>query len=359
MDIHAVTRRRIEEIAAWLPDEPKADGARIGERAAWERLAALPEAAAAIAEAEELSREPIPELSDERYLDFTTSGNRTAYEKPYFARFRRLDALLLAECLENRGRFMSGIVEMVEAVCSQRTWTVPAHDDRLTAFRGTPHVELCSAELCLKLARTRDWLGGALPEGLSGRMARECRRRVFEPYLLTARNRTDKAVRDRYPWHGWFDKDLANWNSVRHSCVLRAALAIVPDRRTRAEFVATAESSLPARLEGGFLPDGTCTEGIGYWNYGYGHHLMMGLSVRNATGGKVDFFRDPKNRLVMEYAYGCQMERGKSPPFADGAGSPDPGALALVRQVCPDVSSRAAASLGLLDGVFTRFRAFP
>ena len=36
--------KRTEEIAQWLPAEPKADGARIGDRAAWGRLAAMPEA---------------------------------------------------------------------------------------------------------------------------------------------------------------------------------------------------------------------------------------------------------------------------------------------------------------------------
>ena len=34
--------KRTDEIAQWLPAEPKADGARIGDRAAWGRLAARP-----------------------------------------------------------------------------------------------------------------------------------------------------------------------------------------------------------------------------------------------------------------------------------------------------------------------------
>ena len=338
---------RIDEIAAWLPDEPKADGARIGDRVAWGRLAALPEATDAVAAAEDLSGRPMPELTDERYLDFTRNGNRIDYEIPYFERAYRLDAFLLAECLENRGRFLPKIVEYAEAICSERTWTAPAHDDRLTAFHGTPHVELFSAERCLKLARTRDWLLGILPEGLSARIASECDRRVFQPYLLTARNLDDKEIRDRYPWHGWFEAGL-NWSSVCHSCVVRAALAVVHDRRIRAEIVAAAEGSLPVRMKYGFLPDGYCTEGIGYWNYGYGHHVMMGLSVRAATGGKVDFFRNPKNRLAIRYAYEFQLEKGKSPPFADGVGGPDIGVLALARQVCPDISSHDAANLGLL-----------
>ena len=41
----ALDSARIDEIAAWLPEKPAATGARIGDRAAWDRLAALPSAA--------------------------------------------------------------------------------------------------------------------------------------------------------------------------------------------------------------------------------------------------------------------------------------------------------------------------
>ena len=43
---------------------------------------------------------------------------------------------------------------------------------------------------------------------------------------------------------------------------------------------------------GGFTDDGYCSEGMGYWNYGFGHYIMMGLAVRAATKGKLDIFQD-------------------------------------------------------------------
>ena len=54
--------RRIDEIAGWLAEKPKADGARFGDRAAWERLALMPEASGVIAEAGEIVGLPIPEM---------------------------------------------------------------------------------------------------------------------------------------------------------------------------------------------------------------------------------------------------------------------------------------------------------
>lgn len=347
-DTVAERERRTDEIAAWLPAEPRADGARIGDRAAWGRIAAMPEAKDAVAEAEQVLSRPIPEVTDERYLDFTRNGNRIDYETPFFAREENLGKLLLAECLENKGRFLPKIVEYVEAMCGERSWTGPAHDPNLTCFNGKPHVDLFAAQRAFALAQTCDWLRDVLPPETKGRILAECNRRVFQPYLFLARNFRDPSRRQTMNCDWWYDCRL-NWNSVCHSCVTRAALAILPDRRTRAEIVASAEYAVPFALSA-YLGDGYCTEGMGYWNYGYGHHAMMALSVRAATGGKVDFFSDPKNRLTIQYAYGFQLEEGKSPAFADGGGaSPSLDVLALMRQVFPDLTSRSVEK----DGFFS------
>ena len=340
--------RRTDEIAQWLPEEPKADGARIGDRAAWGLLSAMPEAKEAVAQAGEILSQPIPKVTDERYLDYSRNGNRRDYETQFFAREINLVRLLLAECLENKGRFLPKIVEYVESMCSERSWTGPAHDPNLTCFNGKPHVDLFAAQRAFLLAQTCDWLREVLPSDVKKRILEECDRRVFQPYLFLARNFRDGAKRQSMVFNWWYDCRL-NWNSVCHSCVTRSALAILPDRRTRAEIIASAEYAVPFALSA-YLDDGYCTEGMGYWNYGYGHHAMMALSVRAATGGKVDFFSDPKNRMTVQYAYDFQLEEGKSPAFADGGDSnPSLDVLALMRQVFPDLTSRGVEE----DGFFS------
>lgn len=155
--------RRTDEIAQWLPEEPKADGARIGDRAAWGLLSAMPEAKEAVAQAGEILSQPIPKVTDERYLDYSRNGNRRDYETQFFAREINLVRLLLAECLENKGRFLPKIVEYVESMCSERSWTGPAHDPNLTCFNGKPHVDLFAAQRAFLLAQTCDWLREVLP----------------------------------------------------------------------------------------------------------------------------------------------------------------------------------------------------
>ncbi len=328
--------RRIDEIAGWLAEKPKADGARFGDRAAWERLALMPEASGVIAEAGEIVGLPIPEMPDALYLEFTRNGVRINYENLYFERERRFGRLMLAECMEGKGRFLPKLCEYIDAFCAMRSWTLPAHDPRLTSFEGKPHIDLFSADLALVLAQACDIMRDVLPQKQRDMIAAECDRRVFLPYLFLARNFRDGAKRATMDYNWWYDCRL-NWNSVCHSCAVRAALALVADRRTRAEFIASAESAVPFALSA-YLSDGYCTEGMGYWDYGYGHHVMMGLAVRAATGGKVDFFSDSKNRLASQYAYGFQLEPFKSPPFADGVASPSLGVLSLIRQVYPELT---------------------
>ncbi|MBR4170980.1 MAG: hypothetical protein IKR48_04955 [Kiritimatiellae bacterium] len=351
----ALDSARIDEITQWLPEKPAATGARIGDRAAWDRLAALPSAPRHIQDAEKALAEPIPDVPDDLYLEFSRNGNRRNFETPYFARLNSLSDLLLGECLENKGRFLPGIIAHVKAIAAERSWTMPAHDGELTCFNGTPHIDLGSSHRTLIFAFVYDWLRDVLPQDVKDLILAECDRRTFQPYLVTCREPDRKKIPRR---HWWYEGGN-NWNSVCNSCVVRAALAMLEDRRLRAEFVAAAEHTVPFAMKG-YTDDGYCSEGMGYWNYGYGHHLSLGLAVRAATGGKVNLFSDPKHRAVMMYPYGYQLMDWKSPHFADGGGNPSAVLLALQRQVFPDIVSRRAADLDLLFGGLTEIslRAF-
>ncbi len=348
----AVTESRIEEIAGWLPERPMADGAPLANRAAWERLAATPEGERILKTAEKWLGEPVPDTPDAKYLEFSQNGNRRNYEGDLGRRTGGFTQLYVAECLEAKGRFIPKIVEYVDAICAMKSWTLPAHDSTLSCFKGQPHVDLASSALSLNLALCSSWLGEKLPAATRAKLYAEVDRRTFQPHLRHARGQENLHA------HWWFHGGN-NWNSVCHAGVVRAALALVEDRRLRAEFVAHAEGSVPFALAG-YTDDGYCSEGMGYWNYGYGHHIEMGLSVRAATKGRVDFFANPKTKTVMQYAYGFQIQNRASPFFADGGGNPSLTNLALGRQVWPDVTSTAAEKLPLLVGAPQTFalRAF-
>jgi uncharacterized protein YfaT (DUF1175 family) len=70
-----------------------------------------------------------------------------------------------------------------------------------------------------------------------------------------------------------------NWNAVCLAGTVGTALAVVESSRDRAWFVAVAEERIRSFLRG-FTPDGYCSEGLGYWNYGFGHYVWLGEMLR-------------------------------------------------------------------------------
>lgn len=73
-----IDNQRVAELALLLPTAPAGLGRPISDRAAWDRLATLPEAASIIKSAEALINTTPPELPDDLYLEFTKTATAPA-----------------------------------------------------------------------------------------------------------------------------------------------------------------------------------------------------------------------------------------------------------------------------------------
>ena len=82
---------------------------------------------------------PIAPLPLSLWLDFTRTGRRAAWEDTYFSRRVRLCALVSAECVEHKGRFLDAIADTVWALCEESAWQLPAHNSYI---RDTPQLPL-------------------------------------------------------------------------------------------------------------------------------------------------------------------------------------------------------------------------
>ena len=80
---------------------------------------------------------PIAPLPLSLWLDFTHTGRRTPWETAYFSRRARLCALVSAECVEHKGRFLDEIADTVWAICEESAWQLPAHNSYV---RDTPQL---------------------------------------------------------------------------------------------------------------------------------------------------------------------------------------------------------------------------
>ncbi len=299
---------RIAELARMLPPRPLGVGRPVDDRQAWQKIPNANQVSGARASAEAIAGTQVPELSDELYLDFSKTGNRSRYQRALGRRLGRLPVLVLAECLQNRSRFIDPIEREILATCKMKSWLLPAHDRSLRNFRGeTVEIDLMAAHVGWTLATTDYWLGAELNPEVRQTLRDELERRIIEPFT--------SCVREGKP-RLWWIRSTNNWNAVCLAGVTGTAMAVVPDRRQRAFFVASAEKYIKSFLRG-FTPDGYCSEGIGYWNYGYGHFIMLAETLHQNTEGQLDLFALDRARPAAEFSRRIRILPGVYPAFAD------------------------------------------
>ena len=263
----------------------------IGDRAGWARVSPGLRARI-VSRGEQALKDPIAPLPATLFLDYTRTGNRGRFESAMFGRRDRLHALVLAECVEDRGRFLDAIADTAWAVAEESSWTVPAHQGAQKAPGGLPDtaepiVDLFSAQTAHSLAWTWYLLGDRLDTVsplVRPRLAREIDRRVLAPY----------EQREDFWWMGFAPRASRpnNWNPWINSNVLAAALLVEPDPARRAALVHKTLRSLDAFL-GPHPSDGGCDEGPSYWGRA-GASLFEALEVlQSASAGRVNYFANP------------------------------------------------------------------
>ncbi|MBW8040574.1 MAG: heparinase [Planctomycetes bacterium] len=307
-EAEGIDQNRIKVITEMLPKKPAGFGLPITERNAWKKLAQKDSFKNVISEAERLLREAIPEQPDDLYLDFSRTGNRTRWQRIAGRRRGRVRTLVLAECLENKGRFVQAFEAIARALCSERTWVMPAHDRNLSNFKGTSiDIDLGSSMLAWSLATADYLLAEKLNPDVSRLIRDNLEKRIFTPYTDMVQGKRTK---------NWWMTTTNNWNAVCLASVTGPALAVIESPRRRALFIAAAEKYSKYFLKG-FTDDGYCSEGLGYWNYGFGYYIMLSETIYQATRGKVDLLGDPKVKQISSFGSNIEILNGVYPAFAD------------------------------------------
>ncbi|MCA9413762.1 MAG: heparinase II/III family protein, partial [Candidatus Omnitrophica bacterium] len=193
-------------------------------------------------------------------------------------------------------------------LAEEPTWVYPAHDKNEQNFRGEAvTIDLGSSRVAWELATAVALLDGKLDPETRDLAIREIRRRVVDAFRLKLEK---KAERD-----SWFDR-TNNWNSVCLAGVTGAALAIVENPEDRAFYIAAAEK-LSQNFLDGFTPDGYCSEGMSYWNYGFGHYLSLAELVWQSTNGAVDLFDRKGVREPAAFGWKAAITDQVYPTFSD------------------------------------------
>lgn len=257
-------------------------------------------------------------------LDFVRSGDRERHSKISFGKRNALTELVLAESMENKGRFVEAILNGVWSICEESYWGVPAH------IRGTglpdvenPVVDLFSAETASVMAMT-DYLVGdkldAINKLIRKRIYHETNQRLFVPMLKNG---------DKY---GWMSKTrpVNNWNPWIMSNWMMSALLLEKDDTRRADMLYASMLGLDRYLNS-LGDDGGCDEGPSYW-FAAGASVYDCLELlQKATNGGVNVYGESLVRNMASYVYKAHIDGHYFTNFADADPKLRPDGLVLYR----------------------------
>jgi len=303
--------QQVAKIAEMLAPEPKGIGRPISDRQFWQDVARNEHFAEVVTEAEQALGEPMPVVTQEDFDAYAVTGRREQYDRANGKLSGRYTRAVLAECIEDKGRFLADIEACIRQICQMPTWVPPQHNGIWVRKEGDTYiVDLVSSKLAASMATGDYWLGEKIDKSVRKELHDALQQRILGPYRAQVEGKAGREL-----W--WLARPgVNNWNAVCNAGVAIAALTTVPDRSDRAFFIAAAENSLRCFVAG-FTDDGYCSEGLGYWNYGFSHYVMLADVVFGATGGKLDLMADPKIRQMALFGTRMEIAPGIYPVIAD------------------------------------------
>ena len=263
-------------------------------------------------------------ISASTSLDFVRSGDRQQHGNLSYGKRNALMNLVLAESLENQGRFTEAIMNGVWSICEESFWGVPAH----ISGTGLPDVEnpvvdLFAAETAAVLALTDYFVGEKLDKInrlLRSRIYYETKQRIFTPMAKNG---------DKYGWMSQ-TRPVNNWNPWIMSNWIMAILLLEKDEKQRAEMLHHSMRGLD-RYINSLGDDGGCDEGPSYW-FAAGASVYDCLELyTSATNNKVDIYREPLIQKMASYVYKTHIAENYFVNFADADPKLTPDGLMLYR----------------------------
>ena len=235
------------------------------------------------------------------YMAYPRTGERATFESKVNPRRRALIALTNAEIVENKGRFIDDICNLLWMIMEESTWVVSAHNQ--TGQPLSPEYDTFVEGLDLFAATTgaavaftyytlKDKLDAVTPV-LGQRMLMLLKRRVIHPFI-NAKNT------DCNRWTGTRERHPNNWCPWICSNALWITAVAEEDIAVREAVVNAALEYLDNFIDG-YAQDGGCDEGPGYWGAAGASYMDCLETIMDMTDRKISIFHEPLIKAVVEY----------------------------------------------------------
>ena len=246
----------------------------------------------------------------DRWLYYKT-GSRIEMLQIYNRRRSFLSAVaILALLYPENEQYLIELQDTMWVICDEYSWAIPAHTSGELS-EDLNKVDLYSAETGFALTEICDLLSERLEKPVLERVQYEIRLRVIRPYETHS-----------YGWENW----RMNWAAVCGAGVGACMMYLEPEafKRHLPRLLHTMQCFLD-----GFTNDGTCLEGLTYWNYGFGYFTWFADLLYRFSKGENDILSCEKCINISSFPQSYFLCGGSTVSFSDGDRTGSVGAALL------------------------------
>lgn len=226
---------------------------------------------------ENCRNQPIPQISFQLEIKIFDDGDRTQFESVYYARRRQLSSYALMTMLyPENDEYLKSLEDVICEICNEYSWQLPSHRpaDRFNSRNG---IALLSAETGLYLAEIKAMLRNRLHPLVVERITNELKWRIIDSF------KNNICV---------FESMKSNWAAVCGGAV--GAIFLYEDADGYMEVKPRIEKCMQNYMDGCFN-EGSTSEGLDYWQYGFGYFVLYHDLLRRYTFGRLDYFNRDLN----------------------------------------------------------------
>ena len=269
---------------------------------------------------------------------YVENGNREIFEQDRIDYETRLHTLFLAYIITGDDKYIMPLSDIIWGICNFESWSIPAHvSEKLSIADRRQNLDLCSTIFGYRIAEILYLIGDKLPELVYKRAKAEVKYRVIDSFRDAPDNK-----------YGWL-KCTNNWAAVCIASVLCSYLYLATDEEIEAELPRMMEIA-DHYLEG-FEDDGCCTEGYGYWNYGFSFFCVFAKMLSDYTDGKINYFEREKVHKIAMFQQNILLNASECLSFSDGGLTFEPYSWLshFLKDIYPDMQLPALPDECTLD----------
>lgn len=259
----------------------------------------------------------IADIGFDKQMHYFRTGSRMEFENAYFYRRHRLNACaLLSLVYPEKNEYFDNLMNTVWAILNEYCWSLPNHNAEGETGYNNSFIDLFAAETGFALSEIRLLLEDRLEPLMNERIRVEIDRRIIRSFL-----------ENTCSWETY----ASNWAAV---CAGSVACTFMHERPDLYETIRPRIDSAMAYFLSSYKEDGVCTEGLSYWQYGFGFFVSYAQRLLDFTNGERNLFEDEHVKTIARFPAAAFLDDEVTVSFADGprSGKVGLGTMAMLTQ---------------------------